>query len=108
MIGRSYYVTTIQNWKSQLGQLNGSHWLVIDDTVEDPTIIVLISADENVHRSLQSSMGWTILPHPMSGNSIGVELAASLSKYGLNENSTTFDVANILQSISPVMGLNGF
>jgi len=73
-------------------------------TVEgEVRILVLIEADEGVHLSLEDEPAFEALPHPLAQKPISDAAQAALAPHGVAPGATTFDAAEILARIHPLL-----
>ena len=69
----------------------------------DPRILVLIEADEGVHLSLEDESAFEALPHPLAQKPISDAAHAALAPHGVAPGATTFDAAEALARIHPLL-----
>ena len=74
------------------------------DAVENGRrILVLIEADEGVHLSLEDDPAFHSLPHPLAEKPISDAAHAALAPHGVAPGATTFDAAEVLARIHPLL-----
>jgi hypothetical protein len=104
MNGRRYYMTTIGDWQNHAGRFSNSHWLALQDSFESSTpIIVLIEADEGVHLALEDDQAFEPLPHPLAQKPISAEALNALAIPGLSAGATTYEAAEAVGRIHPLL-----
>jgi len=69
----------------------------------NPRILVLIEADEGVHLSLEDEPAFEPLPHPLAQKPISDAVQAALAPHGVAPGATTFDAAETLARIHPLL-----
>jgi hypothetical protein len=106
MTGKAYYLTTLGDWQRHAARFANSHWLALDpaapagDTVK---ILVLIEADEGVHLSLEDDPAFEVLPHPLAQKPISPAAQSALAPHGVAPGATTFDAAEVLARVHPLL-----
>jgi hypothetical protein len=89
-----------------------SHWIALDSRAPDEapaptnayaTILVLIEADEGVHLSLEGEPAFEALPHPLAQKPISDAAQSALAPHGVAPGATTFDAAEILACVHPLL-----
>ena len=115
MTGRAYYVTTLGHWQRHAARFANSHFVVLDagnvsanteaPTVPraDATIIVLVEADEGVHLSLEDEPAFESLPHPFAQKPISAAAQAALAPHGVASGATTFEAAEAIARVHPLL-----
>jgi len=73
------------------------------DNNADLRILVLIEADEGVHLSLEDEPAFQPLPHPLAQKPISDAAQAALAPHGVAPGATTFDAAEALSRIHPLL-----
>lgn len=66
-------------------------------------ILVLIEADEGVHLSLEDDSAFESLPHPLAQKQISASAQSALAAHGVPPGATTFDAAEALARIHPLL-----
>lgn len=66
-------------------------------------ILVLIEADEGVHLSLEDEPAFEALPHPLAQKPISDAAQAALAPHGVAPGATTFDAAETLARVHPLL-----
>jgi hypothetical protein len=66
-------------------------------------ILVLVEADEGVHLSLEDDSAFEPLPHPLAQKPIPDSAQAALAPHGVAPGATTFDAAEVLARIHPLL-----
>ncbi|HTR48018.1 MAG TPA: hypothetical protein VMM16_11600 [Verrucomicrobiae bacterium] len=66
-------------------------------------ILVLIEADEGVHLALEDDAAFEPLPHPLAQKPISGAAQAALAPHGVAPGATTFDAAETLARIHPLL-----
>jgi hypothetical protein len=77
-----------------------SDFAVIDDTT---VIIALVEADEGAHLMLQDNPDFELLPHPLAQRSISVLAQNALAKHGVAPGATTFEAAEAIARVHPLL-----
>ena len=110
MTGKSYYLTTLGDWKRHAGRFANSHWLAVGGATvsnvapDDSTqILVLIEADEGVHLALEDDAAFEPLPHPLAQKSISPAAQAALAPHGVAPGATTFEAAEAAARLHPLL-----
>jgi len=130
MTGKSYYITTLADWQRYAARFAHSHYIVLgppgvspvgaqhavpgDDAWRDANhqppppdagsrILVLIEADEGVHLSLEDDSAFEALPHPLAQKPISDAAQSALAPHGVAPGATTFDAAEALARIHPLL-----
>jgi len=104
MTGKRYYMTTLGDWKPHAARFANSHWLALDPAADDAArILVLIEADEGVHLSLEDESAFEALPHPLAQKPISDAAHAALSPHGVPPGATTFDAAEAVARVHPLL-----
>ena len=73
------------------------------DKDADCRILVLIEADEGVHLSLEDEPAFQPLPHPLAQKPISDAAQAALAPHGVAPGATTFDAAEALARVHPLL-----
>ena len=66
-------------------------------------ILVLIEADEGVHLSLDDDPAFEPLPHPLAQKPISAAAQSALAAHGVPPAATTFDAAEALARVHPLL-----
>jgi hypothetical protein len=66
-------------------------------------ILVLIEADEGVHLSLDDDPAFEPLPHPLAQKPISPAAQSALAPHGVAPGATTFDAAETLARVHPLL-----
>jgi hypothetical protein len=128
MNGKCYYLTTIGAWRQHAGRFANSHFIVLTsapERVKDADasseasgagdsestpfgsnatpILVLFEGDEGAHLTLEADSAVTPLPHPLAQKRIPEQVKTALAQHAIPENATTFDTAEILARIHPLL-----
>jgi hypothetical protein len=114
MTGKRYYLTTLGAWYRHAARLVNSHWLALGqaapgdatghfDPEEGTPILVLIEADEGAHLALEDDAAFEALPHPLGQKSISVSAQTALAAYGVAPGATTFDAAEAVATVHPLL-----
>jgi hypothetical protein len=70
---------------------------------ETTPILVLIEADEGAHLALQDDAEFEQLPHPLAQRSISGAAQTALEAYGVPSGATTFDAAEVVARVHPLL-----
>jgi hypothetical protein len=104
MTGKAYYLTTLGDWQRHATRFANSHWIALDRATGDPArILVLIEADEGVHLSLEDDSAFEALPHPLAQKPISDAAQSALAPHGVPPGATTFDAAETLARVHPLL-----
>ena len=114
MIGKRYYMTTLGAWHQYAARFANSHWLALNqaaptdaasDVAADDTmpILVLIEADEGAHLALEDDPAFEALPHPLAQKPISEAAQAALAAHGVAAGATTFDAAEAVARVHPLL-----
>lgn len=116
MTGRSYYLTTLGAWQLHSARFANSHFIVLgpdEDSLSqrnsspapgpDAKILALIEADEGVHLSLEDEPAFEALPHPLAQKTISGTAQATLAPHGVPPGATTFEAAEAVARIHPLL-----
>jgi hypothetical protein len=117
MTGKRYYLTTLDAWQRYAPRFVNSHFIVLklSDTTEEGTpytppmadndgqIIVLVEADEGAHLALEDEPAFKALPHPLAQKPISNAAQSALAQHGVTSGATTFDAAETLARVHPLL-----
>ena len=129
MTGKAYYITTVADWQRHSARFANSHFIVLDAHAssavipsepavfaddegsartlraphEEVRILVLIEADEGVHLSLDDDPAFEPLPHPLTQKPISATAQSALAPHGVAPGATTFDAAEALARVHPLL-----
>ncbi len=129
MTGKRYYITTLGVWRIHAPRFANSHFIVLDapqadsgargttsgagncaattlaaDASPDATpILVLVEGDEGAHLALEDEPAFEALPHPLAQKAISPAAQAVLAVHGVAPGATTFDAAEAVARIHPLM-----
>jgi hypothetical protein len=99
MTGKRYYITTVEAWQRQAGRFAHSHWVAL----EPPAILVLVEADEGAHLALEDDAEFEALPHPLAQQPVPEATQKALAWHGVGAGATTFDAAEVLAKVHPLL-----
>jgi hypothetical protein len=75
-----------------------------DRAPDDATLIlVLVEADEGAHLALEDEPAFEALPHPLAQKVISPAAQAALAAHGVAPGATTFDAAEAVARIHPLL-----
>ena len=112
MTGKRYYLTTLGAWQRHAHRFANSHWVALGAAaapVEPPEfhgatpIVVLIEADEGVHLSLEDEPAFEPLTHPLAQKPLSPTVQVALEPHGVAPGATTFDAAETIGRIHPLL-----
>ena len=127
MIGKRYYITTLGAWRTHAPRFANSHFIVLDapqadapgttsgagncsaspltaDALPDATpILVLVEGDEGAHLALEDEAAFEALPHPLAQKAISPAAQAALAVHGVAPGATTFEAAEAVARIHPLL-----
>ena len=120
MTGKRYYLSTLGAWQRHTHRLAGSHFIVLDDapasapegnccpsppspSSESTRILVLVEGDEGAHLALDDDPAFEPLPHPLAQKPISSTAQAALAPHGVAAGATTFDAAEALARVHPLL-----
>ncbi len=69
----------------------------------DAKILLLVEADEGVHLSLEDDPAFEALPHPLAQKPISDAAQSALARHGVAPGATTFDAAEALARVHPLL-----
>ena len=114
MTGKRYYLTTLRDWQRHAGRFANSHYVVLSvpenssagdaaaDSAATP-ILALVEADEGAHLALEDDTAFEALPHALAPQAISDRAQAALAPLGVASGATTFDAAEILARLHPLL-----
>jgi hypothetical protein len=118
MTGKRYYITTREAWQQHAGRFANSHWVELRSEPEfhveasalasagrelHEPILVLVEGDEGAHLALEDDPAFEVLPHPLGKKAISGSSQAALAPLGVAPGATTFDVAETVARIHPLL-----
>jgi hypothetical protein len=114
MTGKLYYITTLGAWHRHAARFVNSHWLALshaapndatsDAAPDDATaILVLVEADEGAHLALEDDAAFEALPHPLAQKPISETAQTALASHGVAPGATTFDAAEVIARVHPLL-----
>jgi hypothetical protein len=128
MNGKCYYLTTLGAWREHADRFATSHFIALTvepqstatpevslgladfsnaDTCHFATdatpILVLFEGDEGAHLTFEANSAVTPLPHPLAQKIIPENVKTALRLHGVPENATSFETAEILARVHPLL-----
>ena len=133
MTGKRYYLATLNAWRRHAPRFANSHFVVldasadiastpvalIDDQIEAGNcapsdalnpgaseatrILVLVEADEGAHLALEDDPLFEPLPHPLANKPISGAAQSALASHGVAPGANTFDAAEALARVHPLL-----
>jgi hypothetical protein len=127
MTGKRYYIATLGAWQRHAGRFATSHFIVLDALAgenepgkgsaapasaagtaalapeESTPILVLVEADEGAHLALEDEPRFEALPHPLTQKPISQAAQSALGAHGVAPGATTFDAAEAVARIHPLL-----
>ena len=114
MTGKRYYLTAFGAWHRHAARFANSHWLALgpdastdahgDVAGDDATpILVLIDADEGAHLALEDDTAFEALPHPLAQKPVSEAAQTALAAHGVAPGATTFDAAEAVARVHPLL-----
>jgi hypothetical protein len=127
MIGKRYYITTLGAWRTHAPRFANSHFIVLDAPQADAPgttggagncsapaltadapgdtrpILVLVEGDEGAHLALEDEPAFEALPHPLAQKAISPAAQAALVVHGVAPGATTFEAAEAVARIHPLL-----
>jgi len=100
MTGKRYYITTIDAWQRHAGRFVNSHWVSLPPST---SILLLAEADEGAHLALEDDAEVEALPHPLAQKPISEAAQSALAAYGVAPGATTFEAAEALACVQPLL-----
>jgi hypothetical protein len=100
MTGKRYYITTVEAWQKHAAAFANSHWIALEPPT---TILLLVEADEGAHLTLEDDDAFEALPHPLAQKSISDATQAVLVAHGVAPGATTFDAAEAVARVHPLL-----
>jgi hypothetical protein len=101
MTGKAYYITTLADWQRHASRCATSHYVVLDTPTAQ--ILILVEADEGAHLALESDPAFEALPHPLAQRPISAAAQSALAPRGVAAGATTFDAAEALARVHPLL-----
>jgi len=119
--GKCYYLATLGAWRRHAHRFANSHFVVLDpkadlavgqlgagnsaagDIGDATPVLILVEADEGGHFVLENDPACEALPHPLAQKSISPAVQSALAAQGVARNATTFDVAEALARVHPLL-----
>jgi hypothetical protein len=105
MTGKAYYITTLADWRHHAPRFVHSHYVVLDVAPGESVakILALVEADEGAHLALESDPAFEALPHPLAQRPISAAAQSALAPHGVPAGATTFDAAETLARVHPLL-----
>lgn len=125
MPGKAYYLATYGTWRRHAARFANAHFVVLDARsqpadlsvvqqaarkpeaiagIADATsIVLLVEGDEGAHLALQDDPTVIALPHPLAQKPIPEGAQTALATHGVAPGSTTFDAAEVLARVHPLL-----
>lgn len=116
MRGKSYYLTTLGEWRRKAHRFHSSHFVQArfssatghslegaEAAAATSSVLVLVEGDEGIHNELQGNPGWESLPHPLGNRAVSDRVVAALIGHGVREGATTYEVVEAIARAHPVM-----
>ena len=118
MTGKRYYITTLGDWQRHAARFATSHFIVLDAPAAEPChaptkeaplpdggarILALIEADEGAHLALEDDAAFEALPHPLAQKPISDAAQSALAAHGVAPGATTFDAAEAVARVHPLL-----
>ncbi len=118
MIGKRYYLTTLRAWHRHTDRVSNSHWFALPSAQaaegesnaasnggasDDSPILLLVEADEGAHLALEDDPAFEPLPHPLAQTPVSEGARIALTALGLPSGATTFDVAEAVGRLHPLL-----
>lgn len=106
MTGKLYYLATLGAWRRRAARFLHSHWIAVEaEHIADDAskIFVVVDADEGAHGALDDDPDFVPLPHPLSQRPISEAGQTALSKFGVAAGANTFEVAEIMARVHPLL-----
>ena len=122
MTGKRYYLATLGAWRRHAPRLVNSHFVILGAhpnpgtdqasagncvAFRDPNdavpILALVEADEGAHLALEDDAEVEALPHPLAQKPVSDAVRSALAAHGVPPGATTFDAAEILARVHPLL-----
>jgi hypothetical protein len=133
MTGKRYYITTLGSWRAHAPRFANSHFILLDAPQSSPAastsasgegnyshshapgdplsqapddatpILVLVEADEGAHLALEDEPAFEALPHPLAQKPISPAAQSALAAHGVTPVATTFDAAEAVARVHPLL-----
>jgi hypothetical protein len=106
MSGKLYYLTTLGAWQRHVARFVHSHWLAVEaqHVADDAAkIFVVVDADEGAHAALDDDRDFEALPHPLSDSPISEAGQSLLSGFGVGADANTFEAAEAMARMHPLL-----
>ena len=78
------------------------------DEAHATPILAVIEGDEGVHLMLERHPDFCALPHPLSTKPIPAQVSAQMAHCGIPAGATTFEVAERMANLHPLLGYRLF
>lgn len=125
MTGKRYYITTLGAWRAHAPRFANSHFIILDAAQTSPAalkaahgegncaasnapgdatpILVLVEADEGAHLALEDEPAFEALPHPLAQKPLSPGAQSALAAHGVAPGATTFDAAEAVARVHPLL-----
>jgi hypothetical protein len=125
MTGKSYYLTTLRDWKRRAPTFSSSHWYslagqdserqesgreesttpskIFENTDDSARILVLVEADEGIHGSIEDDEAFFALPHPLSQKPIAESEQSEMAPFGVEAGATVFEATEVFSRKHPLL-----
>lgn len=122
MAGKSYYITSLKDWKRRVNSYAASHWVALPDANADDAsnelpgerafgaslpdstrILVVIESDEGGHASIEDDRGFEPLPHPLSHTPLSTSAARALKQFGVEASDSALSVTEVAGQKHPLL-----
>lgn len=118
MTGKCYYLATLGGWRRHAAKFAHSHYVTLDAGAgtprgaeipgDDARILALVEADEGAHNALEDDAEFEALPHPLAQTAISERARAALAAHGVTVSASTFDVAETMGRVHPLLRFRVF
>lgn len=108
MIGSRYYLTNLAAWNRHAPRFAHSHWLALDastvgDVRDSLKVLAIVEADEGVHLGLEDDPAFEALPSALAEEPISDAARNALATHGVPAGATTFEAAETVGRIHPLL-----
>jgi hypothetical protein len=103
MTGNRYYLTTLGDWQRHAGRFANSHYIALDAPGDSAVRGADGAAIDDAHLALEDDAAFEALPHALAQKPISDRAQAALAPLGVAPGATTFDAAEILARVHPLL-----
>lgn len=97
-----YYIASKKHLDDAEKFITSAHYI---DLPDGTVLLRMVFRHVQAQNIFERQTGVIALPHPVSGEPIGADIAARLAHMGVKESHKTFDVAKFAAKVHPLMRL---